>query len=126
MVVNILILRERGATDYDRARASRTRLHASVENDVAQGRRGVSGQQHGRQILPRRERDFKRGSTEMTLTYEFGNDEFEFEIDERDIPADMTDDELEDYFRADAYEEYKDARLLAVNPDRYYGVSRWD
>jgi len=75
----------------------------------------------------------------MTLTYEFDGNDFEFEVEESDLQRALialgyTDgedeelyrDELTDYFRDDACEEYKDAHELAVNPDRYYGVSRWD
>ena len=84
----------------------------------------------------------------MTLTYDFDDNEYEFEVEKSDVnralikichkystrpSADDYDgdcelyrDELTDYFEVDAYEEYKDAHLLAVNPDKYYGVSRWD
>jgi hypothetical protein len=87
----------------------------------------------------------------MKLTYHFegGNlDPYEFEVSDSDLrraikvvdPASfavLDDDNLEvvaegledllaDYFEEDAREEYKDAKLLATNPDRYYGVSRRD
>ena len=84
----------------------------------------------------------------MTLTYYFDDDEYVFEVSDSDLQralvkichkygtrpsgddfdgdSDLYHDELIDYFERDAYEEYNDAHELAVNPDRYYGVSRRD
>lgn len=46
--------------------------------------------------------------------------------DNLEIVAEGIEDLLSDYFEEDAREEWKDAKLLANNPDAYYGVSRRD
>ena len=46
--------------------------------------------------------------------------------DKYDELCDEYEDALTDYFRSEAYEDYKEERLLLANPDAYYGVSRRD
>lgn len=89
----------------------------------------------------------------MNLTYHFGKErteEYVFEVsgsnlkralksivtsstyeeaveaDELDQLAEDYEDILHDYFEDDAKEEWQEARLLSIDPDKYYGVSRRD
>jgi len=48
------------------------------------------------------------------------------ETDAYDTYGKRWEDELVEYFKDDAYEEYLDTKQLATDPDSYYGVSRRD